>query len=152
MKISDVMTKFPTCCTADTSLTDVARMMTDCDCGAIPVVGDLASKLPVGMITDRDIVVRAVSATLDPAIMVARDCMTAPAIMITADHDLRAAIEVLEEHQIRRLIVVDRLGACVGIVSTADIAAHASKRKTGELLREVSQPWAADAYVAQPRP
>jgi len=152
MKISDVMTKSPTCATPDTSLTDVATMMIDCDCGAIPVVGDEAARLPLGMITDRDIVVRSVAAGLDPSTMVVRDCMSTPAITIRDDLGLRDAIDLLEEHQIRRAIVVDRLGKCVGIVASADIAAHASKRKAGELLREVSQPWAPGNDVgAYPR-
>ena len=141
MKISDLMTKSPQCATADTNLTDVARMMIDCDCGAVPVVGDPLTRLPVGMVTDRDIVVRAIAAGLDPTVMVARDVMSTPAITIRDDMSLRDAIALLEEHQIRRAIVVDQLGACVGIVSPADIAAHSSKRKAGELLQEVSQPW-----------
>jgi CBS domain-containing protein len=141
MKISDAMTKSPQCATADTSLTDIARMMIDCDCGAVPVVGDPTTRLPIGMVTDRDIVVRAVAAGLDPAAMVARDVMSTPAITIRADLSLSDAIELLEQHQIRRAIVVDRMGACIGIVAPADVAAHASKRKAGELLREVSQPW-----------
>lgn len=148
MKISDVMTKSPQCATADTSLTDIARMMIDCDCGAVPVVGDLATRLPVGMVTDRDIVVRAIAAGLDPATMVARDVMSTPAITIREDLSLRDAIAMLEDHQIRRAIVVDHLGACAGIVAPADVAAHASKRKAGELLQEVSQPWSSGNDVA----
>jgi len=146
MKIRDVMTQEPTCCTPETSLEAVARLMVDCDCGAIPVVGDLAGKFPVGLITDRDIVTRVVAAGKNPFELVARDCMTAPAITVTDETDLEECIDMLELNQIRRCIVVDRDGRICGIVAQADIAAHASKRKAGEMVREVSQPTHARAF------
>ena len=55
MVVQDIMTEDPACCTPDTSLQEVAKMMVDCDCGCIPVVDDEDAKMPVGMITDRDI-------------------------------------------------------------------------------------------------
>ena len=58
MRVQEIMTKDPQCCTPDTTIQDVARMMVDCDCGAIPVVQEKESKQPVGVITDRDIVAR----------------------------------------------------------------------------------------------
>lgn len=142
MKIMDVMTKQPSCCTPDASLEAVARMMIDCDCGAIPVVTDLYGRMPIGIITDRDIVVRAVAAGLDPCGMSARDCMTVPAFTVTEDSSVDECIELLEERQIRRAIVVDQVGRCTGIVAQADIAQHTSKRRTGELLQHVSKPTA----------
>jgi len=61
MNVSSVMTANPTCCTRDTPLTDVAKMMVECDCGQIPVVESQQDKRPVGVVTDRDIVVRMVA-------------------------------------------------------------------------------------------
>jgi CBS domain-containing protein len=139
MKVRDVMTRSPTCCTPDTSLFVVARLMIDCDCGAIPVV-DLPEGKPIGMITDRDIVMRAIAVGRDPMYLKARDCMTASAITVTEDTSLHDCLELLELGQIRRVIVVDSFGRCCGIVSQADIAAHASKRQAGDLLRHVSHP------------
>jgi CBS domain-containing protein len=66
--------------------------------------------------------------------------MTSPAVTVAEDEDLGDVVDLLERRQIRRAIVVDQNGAVSGIVAQADIAAHASKRKTGELVREVSQP------------
>ena len=134
------MTATPVCCTGNCSLELVAKMMADHDCGAIPVVGDLATKFPVGIVTDRDIVLRAVACGRNPAMLMARDCMTAPATTISEETDLADCIDLLEERQIRRLVVVDGAGRCIGILAQADVANSASKRKTGELLREVSKP------------
>ena len=146
MNVRDVMTKDPTCCTPDTSLEAVARLMVDVDCGAIPVVGDLASRFPIGIITDRDVVTRVVAAGKNPLALVARDCATMPAVTVTEDTSLDDCCDLLEINQLRRVIVVDREGRVSGIVAQADIAAHASKRKAGELVRQVSHPAQARAF------
>jgi CBS domain-containing protein len=91
------------------------------------------------MVTDRDIVVRTIADGLDPLTLTARDCMTTPAVTVSEDQDIGDVVDLLERRQLRRVIVIDATGAISGIVSLADIATHASKRKSGELLREVSQ-------------
>jgi len=149
MKVHDAMTKQPSCCTPDTSLEAVARMMVDCDCGAIPVVADLASRMPMGIITDRDIVVRTVAVGIDPRGLHVRECMTTPAFTVTEDQSLDTAVELLEERQIRRAIVVDNAGRVIGILAQADVASRASKRTAGELLQHVSKP-AAHVEFAPP--
>jgi CBS domain-containing protein len=140
MKVRDAMTRHPICCTPDTSLEAVACMMVDCDCGSIPVVGDLLTKFPIGMITDRDIVARAVATGRPSLDTVAGDCMTAPAFTITEDAELGDCIALMEERQIRRVIVVDREGGVSGVIAQADIARHVSKKHSGELLEQVSRP------------
>jgi CBS domain-containing protein len=139
MHVRDIMTKNPVCCTPDTSLASASRMMVEHDCGALPVVGDLASCMPLGIITDRDIVTRAIAADRDPMVMTVRDCMTSPAVTIVEETRVHECVELLELSQIRRVIVVDATGACCGIVAQADIALRASKRETGELVHEVSK-------------
>lgn len=146
MRIRDVMTKDPVCCTGDTPLAEVARMMVQHDCGSIPVVGDLFTRLPIGIITDRDIVTRSMAAGRDPMGLTARDCMTSPPVTIPEDARLHECVELLELGQIRRAIVVDASGVCSGIVAQADIARHASRREAGDLLREMSKP-SAPAFV-----
>lgn len=140
MLVQDVMTRDPVCCTPDTSIADAARLMVDRDCGALPVVGDLTRRKPIGMITDRDIVTRAIAQDRDPMTLTVRDCMTSPAVTIVEGTSLHDCVEQLEIGQIRRVIVVDAAGSCIGVVAQADIALHASKRETGELVREVSRP------------
>jgi len=139
MQARDAMTKDPVCCTLDATIAQVARMMVDRDCGAIPVVDDLVARRPIGIITDRDIVVRTLANGLDPLGMSVQACMTAPAVTLLDDARLDECMELLELGQIRRVIVIDHAGACVGIIAQADIARFASKRETGDLVREVSK-------------
>src|SRR5262249_6937507 len=76
MRVRDVMTIDPACCTPETSIETVANLMVDRDCGAIPVIGDLATRRPLGIVTDRDIVTRLIATGRDPTSMIAADCMT----------------------------------------------------------------------------
>jgi CBS domain-containing protein len=119
---------------------EAARLMVDRDCGALPIVGDLVGRKPLGIITDRDIVARTIAKGLDPMKLGVRECMTSPAVTIVEDARLSECLESLELAQIRRMIVVDSAGACCGMVAQADIALHASKRETGDLVRQVSRP------------
>ena len=78
MQVKDVMTANPACCTPNNALPEVARMMVDNDCGEIPVVENQEKKIPVGVITDRDIVCRAVANDKNPLELKVKDCMTKP--------------------------------------------------------------------------
>jgi len=140
MEVKDIMTPDPACCTPDTTLQRVAELMVENDCGEIPVVENAASMRPVGVVTDRDITCRAVAKGLNPLTLTASDCMTTPAVTVTPDTSLDECCRVLEENQIRRVPVVDENGSCCGIVALADIAKHAKKRETAEVVREVSEP------------
>jgi CBS domain-containing protein len=75
MKAGDIMTPNPACCTPETGLREVAQMLVDHDCGAIPVVSDQQSRRPVGIVTDRDIACRAVAAGKNALELTASDCM-----------------------------------------------------------------------------
>src|SRR4051812_39245200 len=127
MKVKDVMTSDPACCTPDSTLQRVAEMMVENDCGEIPVVQDIASMRPVGVITDRDITCRTVAKGINPLTMTVGECMTTACVTVTLDTLLDDCCRVLEENQIRRVPVVDAEGACCGIVALADIAKHAPK-------------------------
>jgi CBS domain-containing protein len=140
MEVKDIMTPDPACCTPDTTLQRVAETMVENDCGEIPVVENAASMKPVGVITDRDIVCRTVAKGLNPLTMMVSECMTTPCVTVTPDTSLDECCRVLEENQIRRVPVVDAGGACCGIVALADIAKHAKKRETAEVVKEVSEP------------
>lgn len=139
MEVKDFMTPDPACCTPDTALRRVAEMMIEYDCGEIPVVENMASMLPVGVITDRDITCRTVAKGLNPLVMTVADCMTKPCVTVMPDMSLDECCRIMEENQIRRVPVVDASGACCGIVALADVAKHAAKRETAEVVREVSE-------------
>ena len=85
MQVKDMMTADPACCTAETSLPEVARMMVSQDCGEIPVVDNTSSKAPIGVVTDRDIVCRTVANGLNPLDLTAADCMSKPAVTVTPE-------------------------------------------------------------------
>jgi CBS domain-containing protein len=140
MKIKEIMTESPACCTPETSLTEVAAMFVDHDCGAIPVVDSLNTRRPIGVVTDRDIACRAVAKGLNALELTARDCMSSPSVTVSADAGLDQAIKLMEENRVRRLPVVDERGRCIGVVAQADIALSAGKGKTAEVVREISQP------------
>jgi CBS domain-containing protein len=138
MDIQSVMTANPTCCTPDSTLREVAQLMADKDCGQIPVVD--AQRRPLGVITDRDITVRAVAKGVDPATATANDFMTAPATMVTQASSLNDVVDLMEDQQIRRVLVVDDRGAVAGIVAQADIARSGGDNRTAEVVKQVSQP------------
>jgi CBS domain-containing protein len=143
MQVKEIMTADPACCTAKTALQEVAQMMIDHDCGEIPVVENKESKLPIGVITDRDIVCRTVARGLNPLDLTVADCLSKPCVTVTPDMSLAECSRIMEENQIRRVPVVDASGSCCGIVALADIALHAKKSVAGEVARELSQPTAA---------
>ena len=140
MQVRDVMTRDVTCCTKDTSLADVARMMQDCNCGLIPVVDSNSSKKPIGVLTDRDIVLRTLADGQDPFEMAAGDIMTQPVITISADADMQEGAQKMQHYRIRRLVVMDRNGQCCGMIAQADLARSTPPQQTGQVVKEVSQP------------
>src|SRR5512144_187410 len=139
MRVEEIMTKDPACCMPDTKLHEVAQLMADRDVGQIPVV-DSASRKPVGVVTDRDITVRAVARGRNPLELTVRDVMSSPAVTTTPDARLEDVVRTLEERRVRRMPVVAKDGSCCGMISQADIAQHAPEQMTAEVVRTVSQP------------
>ena len=140
MLVKDIMQKSLVCCTQDTRLEYIARMMAERDCGFIPIVNSPEAMNPVGVITDRDIVCRTLARGKDPMSMTAGCCMTMPARTVLADTPLEDCLREMERFQIRRMVVVDAQGRCCGVIAQADIARCASEEQAAELLREVSEP------------
>jgi CBS domain-containing protein len=143
MRVKEIMTSDPACCTADTPLPEVARMMIDNDCGEIPVIDNQASNVPIGVVTDRDIVCRTVANGINPVELTAADCMSKSIVTVTPDMSLEECCRIMEEKLIRRVPVVDARGSCCGIVALADIALQAKKSVAGEIVKEVSEPTAS---------
>lgn len=140
MQVREIMTAKPVCCNAKTSLRDVARAMVQHDCGEIPVTDGNGQNTLIGVVTDRDIVVRMIAEGKNPLDHTADECMTSPVVVVWESTQVEDCARLMEEHQIRRVPVVDGGGACCGIVSQADIAQHASRRITADLVKDVSQP------------
>lgn len=138
MDIRSVMTTDPTTCTPEATLRQVAQMMKQHDCGQIPVVDQ--KRQPLGVITDRDIAVRAVAQGSDLANATAGDYMTSPVTTVRDNSNLNDVAKLMEQNQIRRVVVVDQQGCVAGIVAQADIALAGRDGKTAEVVKQVSQP------------
>ena len=139
MDVRTIMTERPVAATRDTLLKDIAKMMRDHDAGEIPIVDGDAR--PIGVVTDRDIVVRLVAGGQDPAQVRAGDCMTSPAVTLNVDADLRECADVMVRERIRRVPVVDGDGRLCGIVALADLERRTDMRSLkAEVSRQVSQP------------
>jgi CBS domain-containing protein len=122
MRAEQIMSQQRAVCTAGTSLRSVAQLMLENDCEVIPVVSDLESMAPVGIITDRDIVVRAVARGLDVSRTNVAVCMSAPCIAVELHDKVEECRRILEDRQLRHLVVVDRAGRLRGIITQADVA------------------------------
>jgi len=130
------MTEAPQTIRADMSAADAAGLMKSEDVGALPVVRD--GEL-VGVVTDRDLVVRVLAERQDPRSVRVGDIATKSPVTVTPDMRLSEARELMAKHQVRRLPVMKR-NELVGILALGDVAwADASTREVGEALRAVSE-------------
>ena len=136
MKVRELMTKQPTTVEPDATLGEVATLMKQEDCGSLPVVQ--GGRL-VGIVTDRDIVVRGIAAGVDPKTQRVSKVMSSDPVTVGPDDDVTAAEKKMSDRQIRRLPVVEG-GKLVGIIVTAQIARAGNERKLGETIKEISEP------------
>ncbi len=138
MKLQDVMTGNPESVSADASITDVARKMKSRNVGAIPVV---EGTKPIGIITDRDIVIRGIAEGRQLSELHARDCMSTDLVFCSPEDDVKNAAKEMQKKQIRRVLVVDRNDhRLLGIVSLGDLAVEMDKKLAGNTIEKVSEP------------
>ena len=137
MKARDIMSSGTECVAASDTLEAAARRLAKEGVGSMPICGD-DDRLK-GMLTDRDIVVRAIARGKDVARTLVSELAEGKPVTIGADDSIRETLATMERAQVRRLPVIDghRL---VGIISAADIARHLPPRKSGKLLQEISKP------------
>lgn len=141
MKAQDIMSKNPTCVTPDTSLVDAARLMKQENIGVVPVVESANSKKLVGVLTDRDIAVRAVAEGRDGASTSVGHVMTSNVRTSSTTDSVNDVMDLMGREQVRRVPVVDERGALVGIISQADIVLEAKDNKRAErTVEQISQP------------
>jgi CBS domain-containing protein len=136
VKVSDTMTADVRVASPDETVQDAARAMASLDAGVLPV-GE--NDRLVGMITDRDIAIRAVAEGKGPKAKV-KDVMTRDVKYCFEDQDIEDVAQNMGDIQVRRLPVVNRDKRLVGIVSLGDIAATDRSRKTAEALNRISRP------------
>lgn len=142
MKVRDIMTPNPACCTADDTADRAAKLMKNLDVGAIPIVDNEQDRRPVGIVTDRDLCIGIIAGGADPTSARLGDYMSKDDLVCCRpEDDVRNVSDLMQARQIRRIPVVDERGACCGIVAMADLAVKAPREgKAGEAIKEVSQP------------
>lgn len=138
-RVADVMTPDPESIAVDASLYEAARRMAELDAGALPVVEREGEDVAIGVITDRDIVTRALAQEEDIADLTVGDVMTAPAVTVGEDDDVEDAVRIFEQAQVRRAVVVDDEGRCCGMLAQADLAFAVDDALAAELLRAISE-------------
>ena len=149
MKVSEIMTRDPKTAQLDSTLEEIAALMKDEDVGAIPIVDD--DDELVGIVTDRDIVVRCVAEGKEASDTTVEDILTEELTTIEPDADVQQAARLMAEKQIRRLPVVQD-GDLIGMVSIGDISVkHEDDETAGETLQEISQGVKQDGRGKKPR-
>ena len=136
MNIEALMTPNPACCTPDTRIEDVARLMVQHDCGEIPVVEAAGAGALVGVITDRDIVIKCIAEGKDPSACTAAELAQGKVTWVDADTDMVTIVETMGREQIKRLpVMADH--KLVGMISEADLAKHLDDRQLSRFVEGV---------------
>ena len=137
MKVKELMTPNPTVVRPEDSAAQAATLMKQKDCGSLPVVSK-DGKL-VGIVTDRDIVIRVVAAGKDPKSTPISAVMSADPVTLSPDESDDDAEKLMAQSQVRRLPVVEG-GKLVGILVTAQLARRGNTAELGETIKEISEP------------
>jgi CBS domain-containing protein len=134
--VRDAMTSNPRSIEPSTKVADAASLMKSEDVGSLPIVegGQL-----VGMVTDRDIVIRGVADGKDPQSTTVGEIASRDLVTVDPEQDLDEAMRLMAQHQVRRLPVAEEDGRLVGILAQADVAREGKDAKTGQIVQEISE-------------
>lgn len=136
-KVRDIMTPDPACVSEKDNIREVARIMAREDTGVVPVV---EGKKVIGMITDRDIVVRLVAEGKDPSNASVKEAMTRNVRAVKEDSSVSDVLDVMSKSQVRRVPVVNDRDEIVGIVSMGDVAEKTNQDdKVGKTVENISE-------------
>jgi CBS domain-containing protein len=139
MQVREIMTAVVECIRPDDSIAKAAQKMKELDVGSMPVCGE--NNRLLGMVTDRDITIRATAGCCDPRGTCVQDVMTPKVTYVFEDQDVSEAAELMKQEQIRRLVVLSRDKRLAGIVSLGDLAVETRDEElAGETLEAVSEP------------
>jgi CBS domain-containing protein len=134
--VRDVMTPGVRTVDPSQSLAEAAEVMRGEDVGSVPVEAE--GRL-IGIVTDRDIVTRAVAERRDPQTVKVDEIASRELVTVEPEQDLDEALALMARHQVRRLPVVEE-GRLVGMLAQADVALEAKEKKVGETVEEISKP------------
>lgn len=142
MIANELMTTPAVVCVTRDTIQQAARLMAEHDCGCLPVVASREARHLVGVVTDRDISVRAVAEGKGPDTPV-RDVMSSDPLSCEPDDDIHTIGRIMALRKIRRLPVRDRQGLCIGIIAQADVAREDSTAGASficQIVRRISEP------------
>src|ERR671914_1287879 len=134
--IRDAMTSNPRGVETSTPVVEAARLMKSEDVGSLPI---LEGERLVGMVTDRDIVLRVVAEGKDVQSSTVGEIASRDLVTVDPQQDLDEALRLMAQHQVRRLPVVEEDGRLVGILAQADVAKVGRDAKTGQMVEEISK-------------
>ena len=138
MNVKEIMTGHFETIQYDALLPAAARKMRDLNVGVLPIEEE---GRVVGLVTDRDIVIRGLAEDRDPSSTAVRDIMTSELVCCSEDDTVEQAVRIMEDNQVRRLVVCNRDGTPIGIVSLGDIAVKTRQEQlAGEALEMISEP------------
>ena len=142
MRVQEIMTKDPSCVTANATVREAAQLMRTEDVGIVPVVEQGADRKLVGVVTDRDIAIRCVADGRDGASCRVSDVMSGDTLTTCRPNDdVETVMETMGREQVRRIPIIDERGALVGIVSQADVARKAKNDdRVGDTVERISRP------------
>ena len=144
MRAADIMTENPETVTPEATLADAARKMRDLNVGIIPVVESDQNRRLRGVITDRDIAIRAVAEGKDASSTRVSEVMTSDVETCNKNDSVQDVLQLMEREQVRRVPITDREGRLVGIVAQADVAtdldSDAGSRRVADTLERISEP------------
>ncbi|RPI94390.1 MAG: CBS domain-containing protein [Chloroflexi bacterium] len=139
-KCSDIMTEELVYCMPGDTVSEVARLMKKEDIGPVLIVDNGDNKTLVGIVTDRDLVLKVIAEGLDPKTTKVQDAMSKKLVTCYADDDVEQAMSAMAQFQLRRIPVVGENMKLMGIISQADVATRVDEpEKTGEVVKEISQ-------------
>ena len=137
----DIMTQNPACCARSDTAHVVAQIMRDRDIGLVAVVDDEQNQKLVGIVTDRDLVLRLLADDNERSGVTAEEVMTEDIVACKPDDPIQNCLDAMESRQIRRIPIVEESGRIVGIIAQSDIAVRFGQPdKTAELIEELSRP------------
>jgi CBS domain-containing protein len=140
MTCAEVMTPSPTCCNPQHTTSEAAELMQREDVGLVPVTAQDGNKL-IGVITDRDIVLKVVAEGRDPRSTGVTEVMSTDLATCLPQETVETVMDLMATRQLRRIPIVDRDGSLVGIVAQADVATRiANPQETGQVVQAISEP------------
>ena len=141
MKVRDVMTADPHCCSVSDNAQTAAKIMARDEVGAVPVIVGGNHRKLIGIVTDRDLCISVIAGGADPCSTTLQQCMSTNPVSCREGDDIQTVSDLMKEHQVRRIPVVDSQSKVVGIVATADLAREeeVDRTETGEVLAQISQ-------------